>query len=197
MEHPALCHAAISDGDPDVSLSSSQPVHPEGGTLSSVFPLLGKHLLQTRRKQVVLRPDGVRGHHLQLPLPHLSPQTAFLRHWCQSRWSLCWLNCPHNVLDAVYMPARSFWSCLTPQPQPPGSCWVCEASGFFTGSLEEPPVNTPWEQLLTKERQEARRNRKRNCLPFCSLMECSRQDTVFPYGLPSVCQVASVVSNSL
>ena len=31
MEHPALCHADISDGDPDLSLSSSQPVHPGGG----------------------------------------------------------------------------------------------------------------------------------------------------------------------
>ena len=50
MEHPALRHADIADGDPDLSLSSSQPVLPGGGTLSSVFPLLGEHLLQTRKE---------------------------------------------------------------------------------------------------------------------------------------------------
>ena len=45
MEHPALCHADISDGDPDPSLSSSQPVHLGGGTLGPVSPMLGQRLL--------------------------------------------------------------------------------------------------------------------------------------------------------
>ena len=116
--------------------------------------------------QVTLWPDSVCDHHLQLPSPLLSPQPAFLRHWCQSRWSLCWLNCPQNVLDAVYTPARSFWFCLTPWPQPLGSRWVRRASGFFTGSLEEPAVNTPWEQVWPRRDRKPGGTGRETACPF-------------------------------
>ena len=146
---------------PPLSLSTL-----EVGRWALFPPCWGSACCRPGRNQVTLWPDSVCNHHLQLPSPLLSPQPAFLSHWCQSRWSLCWLNCPQNVLDAVYTPARSFWFCLTPWPQPLGSRWVRRASGFFTGSLEEPAVNTPWEQVWPRRDRKPGGTGRETACPF-------------------------------